>query len=100
MSFIAQGTLISTILLIDVVFDGCRYIIKKGVEFMGLLFDNFENKFVVRGRKQGEKQGEEREKARWHAWIADDPEISKLVEAGKVRIPPELQVKETPDDQE
>ncbi|MCY4580371.1 MAG: hypothetical protein OXD31_15175 [Chloroflexi bacterium] len=61
---------------------------------MGLLFDNFENKFVVRGRKQGQ----ERENARWHAWIADDPEISKLVESGKVRIPPELQSEETPDD--
>lgn len=30
MSFIGQGTLISTILLIDVVFDGFRYIFKKG----------------------------------------------------------------------
>ena len=98
MSFIGQGTLISTILLIDVIFDGCRFIIKKGVEIMGLLFDNFENKFVVRGRKQGQKEGQEQEKARWHAWIADDPEISKLVESGKVRIPPELQSKETPDD--
>ena len=69
MSFIAQGTLISTVLLIDVVFDGCRYIIKKGVEFMGLLFDNFENKFVVRGRKQGQEEAN----ARWSAWIADNP---------------------------
>ena len=63
---------------------------------MGLLFDNFENKFVVRGRKQGEKQAN----AQWSAWIADNPEIQKLVESGKVRIPPELQVKEAPDDQE
>ena len=61
---------------------------------MGLLFDNFENKFVVRGRKQGQ----ERENARWHAWIADEPEISKLVKWGKVQIPPELQSEETPDD--
>ena len=57
---------------------------------MGLLFDNFENKFIVRGRKQGEK----RANARWGAWIADDPEIQKLVESGKVKIPSELQNKE------
>ena len=63
---------------------------------MGLLFDNFENKFGVRGRKQGRKQ----ENAQWSAWIADNPEIRELVESGKVRIPPELQVKETPDGQE
>lgn len=128
MFIIAQGTLISTVLLIDVVFDGCRYIIKKGAEFMGLLFDNLENKFVVRGRKQGieqglkqgmeqglkqgmeqgvkqgvkqgEKQGQERANAHWNTWIADNPEIRELVESGKVRIPPELQSKETPDDQE
>ena len=94
MTFIGQGTLITTIFLIDVLFDGCRYLIRKGVETMGLLFDNFENKFVVRGRKQGQKQVY----AEWSAWIAGDPEIKKLVEAGKVRIPPGLQVKETPDD--
>ena len=98
MSFIGQGTLISTILLIDVVFDGCRYLLAKGVEIMGLLFDNFENKFVVRGRKQGQKEGQKRANAQWNAWIADNPEIRELVEAGKVRIPPELQSNETPDD--
>lgn len=104
MSVIGQGTLISTVLLIDVVFDGCRYLIGKGAEIMGLLFDNFENKFVVRGRKQGLKQGlaqgEKQTKAQWSEWIADNPEVRELVESGKVRIPPELQVKEAQDDEE
>ena len=95
MFIIAQGTLISTVLLIDVVYDGCRYLIEKGAEIMGLLFDNFENKFVVRGRKQGQEQTI----AQLNTWIADNPEIRELVESGKVRIPPELQSKETPDDQ-
>ncbi len=84
MSFIAQGSLISTILLIDVVFDGFRYLIGKGAEIMGLLFDNFENKFVVRGRKQGRKQ----ENAQWSAWIADNPEIKDLIDEGRVAAPP------------
>ena len=63
MSFIGQGALITTIFLhtpahsyiflVDVLFDSSRYLIKKGTEFTGLLFDNFENKFVVRGREQG-----------------------------------------------
>ena len=51
---------------------------------MGLLFDNFENKFVVRGRKQGQKQAN----ARWSAWMTDNPEIKKLIDEGKVATPP------------
>ena len=55
---------------------------------MGLLFDNFENKFVVRGRKQGQKQGEKQANARWSAWMTDNPEIKKLIDEGKVATPP------------
>ena len=80
MSFIGQGTLVTTILLIDVIFDGCRYLVGKGAEIMGLLFNNFENKFVVRGRKQAN--------ARWSAWMTDNPEIKKLIDEGKVATPP------------
>ena len=88
MSFIGQGTLVTTIFLIDVIFDGCRYLIGKGAEIMGLLFDNFENKFVVRGRKQGEKQGEKQANARWSAWMTDNPEIKKMIDEGRVATPP------------
>ena len=70
--------------------DGSRYIIKKGGELMGLLFNNFENKYVARGRKEGLSQGEERADARWSAWIADNPELKKLIEEGKVVAPPGL----------
>ena len=84
MSFIGQGTLITTVLLIDVLFDGGRYLIGKGAEIMGLLFDNFENKFVVRGRKQGQEQ----ENARWSDWLADNPEVKRLIDEGKVATPP------------
>ena len=107
MTFIGQGALITTIFLIDVVFDGCRYIIKKGGEFMGLLFDNFENKFVVRGRKQGIEQGIgigieqgigigieqgidlgiEQSKDKLNTWVEENPEVKKLIEEGKVTMP-------------
>ena len=86
MSFIAQGTLISTILLIDVVFDGFRYIIKKGAELMGLLFDNFENKFIVRGRKQEREQAH----VQINEWVAENPEIKKLIDEGRVSPPPNM----------
>ena len=105
MTFIGQGTLVTTILLIEVLFDGSRYIIKEGGELMGLLFDNFENKFVVRGREQGIKQGIEQgreqgieqgreqgieqERGQWNAWIADNPEIKKLIDEGLVPMPPD-----------
>ena len=55
---------------------------------MGLLFDNFENKFVVRGRKQGLEQGQEQADARWSAWITNNPEVKKLIDEGKVATPP------------
>ena len=99
MSFIAQGTLISTVLLIDVVFDGSRYLYKKGEEKMGLLFDNYENKFVVRGRKQGIEQGIgigieqgidlgiEQSKDKLNTWVEENPEVKKLIEEGKVTMP-------------
>lgn len=81
---------------------------------MGLLFDNFESKSAVRGRKlglkqrfeeayrrgyeeayrrkyeQGFKQGVEQVYARWRAWIEDNPEVKKLIEEGKVSAPPWL----------
>ena len=63
---------------------------------MGLLFDNFENKFVVRGREQGIKQGIEQgreqgieqERGQWNAWFADNPEVKKLIDEGLVAPPP------------
>ena len=95
MFIIAQGTLISTVLLIDVVYDGCRYLIEKGAEIMGLLFDNFENKFVARGRKQGIEQGIgigieqgiEQSKDKLNTWVEENPEVKKLIEEGKVTMP-------------
>lgn len=71
---------------------------------MGLLFDNFESKSVVRRRKQGFKerylQGYKRgfklglEQAREQAhiqineWVADNPEVKKLIDEGRVSPPP------------
>ncbi len=57
---------------------------------MGLLFDNFENKFVVRGRKQGLKQGQEQAHVQINEWIADNPEIKKLIDEGRVSPPPNM----------
>ena len=73
---------------------------------MGLLFDNLENKFVARGRKQGFKerylqgynqgfeqgfkQGIEQKYAQWNEWVADNPEIKKLIDEGRVSPPPNM----------
>ena len=84
MSFIGQGTLVTTILLIDVIFDGCRYLIEKGGELMGLLFSPVKNRFFTEGEKKGQKQAN----ARWSAWITDNPEIKKMIDEGKVENPP------------
>ena len=86
MSFIGSGTLISTVFLVEVVFDGCRYLIGKGAETMGLLFDNFENKFVVRGRKQEREQAH----VQINEWVANNPEIKKMIDEGRVSPPPNM----------
>ena len=90
MSFIGSGTLISTVFLVEVVFDGCRYLIGKGAETMGLLFDNFENKFVVRGRKQGIEQEREQAHVQINEWVANNPEIKKMIDEGRVSPPPNM----------
>ena len=79
---VAVGALVTTIFLIDVVFDGCRYLIGKGGEIMGLLFSPVKNRFVT--------EGEESADARWNAWLASNPDIQKLVDKGEVTPPPTL----------
>ncbi len=86
MAFIGQGTLVATIFLIDVVFDGGRYLIGKGSEIMGLLFSPVKNRFVT----EGEERGEMRRHADWNAWLASNPEIQKMVDKGEVTPPPKL----------
>ncbi len=94
MAFIGQGTLVATIFLIDVVFDGCRYLIGKGGEIMGLLFSPVKNRFVAEGIAegiaQGVAEGEQRADARLEAWLASNPEIQKMVDKGEVTPPPKL----------
>ena len=94
MAFIGQGTLVATIFLIDVVFDGGRYLIGKGGEIMGLLFSPVKNRFVAEGEKIGEKRGEKRGEMRgyadWNAWVSSNPDIQKMVDKGEVTPPPTL----------
>ncbi len=90
MAFIGQGTLVATIFLIDVVFDGGRYLIGKGGEIMGLLFSPVKNRFVAQGVAQGIAQGEKKADARLEAWLASNPEIQKLIDEGKAKPPPTL----------
>ena len=82
MAFIGQGTLVATIFLIDVVFDGGRYLIGKGGEIMGLLFSPVKNRFVTEGEKKAD--------ARLEAWLASNPEIQKMVDKGELTPPPTL----------
>ena len=102
MAFIGQGTLVATIFLIDVVFDGGRYLIGKGGEIMGLLFSPVKNRFVAQGIAEGVAQGlaqgvaeglaqgEKKADARLEAWLASNPEIQKLIDEGKAKAPPTL----------
>ena len=99
---VAVGALVTTIFLIDVVFDGCRYLIGKGGEIMGLLFSPVKNRFVAQGIAegvaqgvaegiaQGITQGEQKADARLEAWLASNPEIQKMVDKGEVTPPPTL----------
>ena len=91
---VAVGALVTTIFLIDVVFDGCCYLIGKGGEIMGLLFSPVKNRFVAQGIAEGVAQGvAEGEKiadARLEAWLASNPEIQKMVDKGEVTPPPTL----------
>ena len=80
-SFIASGTLITTIFFIDVIFDGVMYLIGK-VALMGLLFGDPRKELVAQARKQ--------ENERWNAWVKNTPEIRELVESGKVDAPPKV----------
>ena len=98
MNSVAVGALVATIFLIDVVFDGCRYLIGKGGEIMGLLFSPVKNRFVAQGIAQGLAQGvaegiaqgEKKADARLEAWLASNPEIQKLIDEGKAKAPPTL----------
>ena len=103
---VAVGALVTTIFLIDVVFDGCRYLIGKGGEIMGLLFSPVKNRFVAQGIAEGIEQGvaqgieqgvaegiaqgEKKADARLEAWLASNPEIQKLIDEGKAKPPPTL----------
>ena len=87
---VAVGTLVTTIFLIDVVFDGCRYLIGKGGEIMGLLFSPVKNRFVAQGIAEGVAEGEKIADARLEAWLASNPEIQKMVDKGEVTPPPTL----------
>ena len=90
MNSVAVGALVATIFLIDVVFDGGRYLIGKGGEIMGLLFSPVKNRFVAQGVAQGIAQGEKKADARLEAWLASNPEIQKLIDEGKAKAPPTL----------
>ena len=56
MSFLSQGTLVTTIFLIDVVFDGSRNLTQKGKELMGLLFTPYRNRHERRGQEEGREE--------------------------------------------
>ena len=47
--------------MVEVVWDGVKILKKKGENLMGMIFKNFENKWVIKGREQGLEQGREQE---------------------------------------
>lgn len=53
--------ILASIFIVEVVWDGVKILKKKGENLMGMIFKNFENKWIIKGRKQGLSQGCEQE---------------------------------------
>ena len=51
----------ASIFMVEAVWDGLKILKKKGESLMGLIFKDFENKWVKKGREQGLEQGREQE---------------------------------------
>ncbi len=82
MAFIGQGTVATTILLIDVVYDGLCKVCVKGGEIVGLLFSPSRNRFVVEGEKKSDEK--------WSAWLKQNPEVQRMITDGEIEAPPRM----------
>ena len=47
----------ASIFIVEVAWDGLKILKKKGESLMGMVFKNFENKWIMQGREQGIEQG-------------------------------------------
>ena len=47
----------ASIFMVEVVWDGLKILKKKGESLMGMIFKNFENMWIMKGREQGIEQG-------------------------------------------
>ena len=47
----------ASILMVEAIWDGIKALKKKGESLMGMIFKDFENKWVKKGREQGIEQG-------------------------------------------
>ena len=82
MSFLAQGNLVATVFWIDIVFDGFRNLLIKGVEGLGLIFSPIKNRFAVEGERIGEKKGRKEALRSLSKQIEDNPhlDIKEVIE--------------------
>ena len=46
----------ASIFMVEVAWDGLKILKKKGESLMGLVFKNFENKWVIKGREEGREE--------------------------------------------
>jgi hypothetical protein len=49
----------ASIFVVEAIWDGLKILKKKGENLMGMIFKNFENKWIMKGREQGLEQGRE-----------------------------------------
>ena len=49
----------ASIFMVEVVWDGVKILKKKGENLMGMIFKNFENKWIMKGRVEGREEGRE-----------------------------------------
>ena len=77
MSFLAYGSLVSSVIAVDV----AQTAYQKGKELMGILLRPAKNKFEAigeaRGRREGEARGRREMAARSAAWFADMKQAQK-----------------------
>lgn len=73
MSFLAYGSLVSSVIAVDVT----QTAYQKGKELMGILLRPAKNKFEAIGEKRGEERGRREMAAKSAAWFADMQKAQK-----------------------
>ena len=62
----------ASIFVVEVMWDGLKILKKKGENLMGMIFKNFENKWIMKGREQGLEQGLEQGREQEYRRITEE----------------------------